>query len=150
MSSGGARMRSGPAADPNSLRQDRKSGGKDWVDLPTSPVENVPACPLVEPTALELELWDELWQKPQGHMWVSLGLKHQVALYVRNLVRASAPDGKAAWMAPLLRQEAELGLSTVGMGHLGWRFGSDEVSERREEAQSSRQSARDRLKALNG
>jgi len=132
MVSGGARMRSGPAADPMSLRQD-SSKGKDWVTLPVEPVEVVPDCPLDSVSRVEAELWAELWQKPQAHMWVALGLKFQVALYVRNFIKASGVDSPAAWMSPLLRQESELGLSTVGMAHLGWKFGTDELSERRDE-----------------
>lgn len=150
MVSGGARARSGPPADPNALRRDRKDD-KAWVTLPVVPVDEVPAFPLAEASNAELELWAELWRKPQGHMWAALGLKFQVAFYVRNFLKAAAVDAAAAWVAGVLRQESELGLSTVGMGQLRWRIAVDEVAERREEAKPpARKSARDRLKAING
>lgn len=131
------------------MRRDRKDD-KAWVDLPLTPVEDVPVFPLSGALDVETALWAELWLKPQAHMWVALGLKWQVAHYVRNFVRASDPDAKAAWLAGVLRQEAELGLSTVGMGQLRWRIATDEVGLRREEAvKPAGASARDRLKALN-
>lgn len=148
MTSGGARARSGPPADPNALRRDRKDD-KDWTTLPMEPVSQVPDFPLSDASPFELSLWADLWGKPQAHMWVALGLKFQVAFYVRNFVKASAPDAVAAWVAGVLRQEAELGLSTVGMGQLRWRISVDEVAERREDARPARKSSRDRLKALN-
>lgn len=148
MVSGGARARSGPAPDPNALRRDRKDD-KAWISLPVSPVEDVPAFPLPDAGAVEVELWDELWRKPQAHMWVALGLKFQVAFYVRNFVKASAADAAATWVAGVLRQEAELGLSTVGMGQLRWQIATDEVAERRDEVKPARKPSRDRLKVLN-
>ena len=148
MTSGGARARSGPPADPNALRRDRKDD-KEWVNLPATPVVEVPEFPLADASAVEVSLWAELWEKPQAHMWLALGLKYQVAFYVRNFVKASAVDAVAAWVAGVLRQEAELGLSTVGMGQLRWKIATDEVAERREDAKPARKSSRDRLKALN-
>lgn len=148
MPSGGARGRSGPAPDPNALRRDRKDD-RAWVTLPVSPVDDVPAFPLADVADSELELWAELWEKPQAHMWLALGLKYQVAFYVRNFLKASAVDAAAAWVAGVLRQEAEIGLSTVGMAQLRWKIAADEVAEKRGEAKPQARSARDRLKALN-
>lgn len=147
MTSGGARARSGPPADPNALRRDRKDD-KDWVSLPGGRVEDVPGFPLADAADDELELWAELWEKPQAHMWLALGLKYQVAFYVRNFLKAAAVDAAAAWVAGVLRQEAEIGLSTVGMGQLRWRIAVDEVAERREESKPARKSSRDRLKVV--
>lgn len=132
MTSGGARARSGPPADPNALRRDRKDD-KSWVSLPVSPVEDVPAFPLADASVTEMALWAELWQKPQGHMWVSLGLKWQVAAYVRAFVESVQEKASAGLKTAVLRMEAELGLSTVGMGQLRWSIATDEVSERRVE-----------------
>jgi len=143
-------VRSGPAPDPNSLRQDRKDA-KAWTTLPVQPVEVVPACPLPGLMQAEAELWAVLWAKPQAHMWSRLGLEYQVAHYVRAFLKALAEKAPAGAIAPVLRMEAELGLSTVGMNHLGWKFAEDEVAERRVEGvRPERQSARDRLKAING
>lgn len=148
MASGGARARSGPAPDPNALRRDRKDD-KAWVDLPVSPVEDAPAFPLLDESGMELSLWAELWQKPQAHMWMALGLKWQVAAYVRAFAESVLPEASAGLKTAVLRQEAELGLSTVGMGQLRWKIAVDEVAERREDVKPARKSSRDRLKALN-
>ena len=147
--SGGARMRSGPPADPNSLRSDRK-GADPWVTLPAEPVEVVPDFPLSEATAEEKALWRTLWGKPQGHMWAALGLEWQVAHYVRTFLEASAPRAVNGLKTAALRMEAELGLSTVGMGHLHWKFATDELAERREDAPQRSSSMKNRLKAVNG
>lgn len=148
MVSGGARARSGPAPDPNALRRDRKDD-KAWVDLPVSPVEVVPDFPLVESSDVERSLWAELWQKPQAHMWAALGLKWQVAAYVRAFAESVLPEASAGLKTAVLRMEAELGLSTVGMGQLRWSIAPVESIDLREVTAPGRVSSRDRLKALN-
>lgn len=175
MVSGGARARSGPAPDPNALRRDRKDD-KAWIDLPNEGyVGEVPAFPL--PKAIhfatvfegpakakvpdaeateqawdaEQDLWAELWRKPQAAMWSKLGLKYEVAAYVRAFLESVEAEASAGLKTAVLRMSAELGLSTVGMGQLRWRIATDEVAERRGEAKPpARKSARDRLKAING
>jgi len=83
-------------------------------------------------------------------MWDQLGLEFQVAAYVRAFIESVEAKASAGLKTAVLRMEAELGLSTVGMNALRWKFAIDEVAERREEAKpAARQSARDRLKALN-
>lgn len=150
MVSGGARARSGPAPDPNALRRDRKDD-KAWVDLPVVPVDEVPEFPLGDGSSAELALWAELWGKPQAHMWLLLGLKWQVAAYVRAFSESVLREASAGLKTAVLRMEDYLGLSTVGMGQLRWRIAADEVAERRGEAKPpARKSARDRLKAING
>lgn len=155
MVSGGSRARSGPAPDPNALRRDRKDD-KDWTTLPVGPVESVPEFPLPKVPLYdvyfedkkrvkvfdedatearwesETALWAELWTKPQAHMWDSLGLKFQVAAYVRAFLESVGPDGNSGLKTAALRMEAELGLSTVGMNALRWKFGKDEVAEARD------------------
>lgn len=172
MVSGGARARSGPPADPNALRRDRKDD-KAWINLPIVPLEEIPTYPLQKipvyyeywvdkqkvreldegPTEgrweSELSLWAELWSKPQAHMWAALGLKWQVAAYVRSYIESVGPDSNAGMKTAVLRMEAELGLSTVGMGQLRWSIATDELADHRDEVKPSRQSSRDRLKALN-
>ncbi|MGW9587488.1 hypothetical protein [Microbacterium sp. NPDC055455] len=110
----------------------------------------VPAFPLVDALEAEVELWASLWEKPQAFMWSQLGLEMQVATYVRNFLKATAHDAAVGWMTPVLRQEAELGLSTVGMGQLRWKIASDELAERREDAPQRSSSMKNRLKAVNG
>jgi len=110
---------------------------------------DVPDFPLPDALVSESALWAELWEKPQAFMWDRLGLKWQVAAYVRAFVESVQEKASAGLKTAVLRMEAELGLSTVGMGQLRWRIAADEVAERREEAKPERTSARDRLKALN-
>lgn len=173
MTSGGTRARSGPAPDPNALRRDRKDD-KAWINLPTVPLAEIPTYPLEKipvyyeyfvdkqkvreldegPTEQrwdsELALWADLWSKPQAHMWSALGLRWQVAAYVRSYIESVGPESNAGLKTATLRMEAELGLSTVGMNSLRWATAADEVAEQRDEVKSpSRQSARDRLKAMN-
>jgi hypothetical protein len=174
MTSGGSRARSGPAPDPNALRRDR-ADDKAWITLPAEGYAgDVPAYPLPKVLVFDVyfvdkervkefnedatehrweaenDLWIELWAKPQAFMWDRLGLKFQVAAYVRTYLESVSGGAAATLKTAALRMEAELGLSTVGMGHLRWKFGSDELAERRDETdEPARSSARDRMKALN-
>lgn len=149
MTSGGARARSGPPADPNALRRDRKDD-KDWVSLPAEGFAGeVPEFPLADASLTETSLWGVLWRKPQGVMWARLGLEFQVAAYVRAFIESVEAGASAGLKTAVLRMEAELGLSTVGMGQLRWKITSDELAERRGGVAPGR-SARDRLKALDG
>jgi hypothetical protein len=149
MTSGGARARSGPAPDPNALRRDRKDD-KDWVALPAEGFTgDVPEFPLSDAYASETVLWAKLWAKPQAYMWSRLGLEYQVAAYVRAFLESVQEKASAGLKTAVLRMEAELGLSTVGMGQLRWKIAADELAERREVAAPGR-SARDRLQALDG
>lgn len=150
MTSGGARGRSGPAPDPNALRRDRKDDAA-WVTLPAGGFTGeVPAWPLVLVTPDELALWGLLWCKPQAAMWSKLGLDLVVASYVRAFLESVQPDASAGLKTAVLRMAEEIGLSLPGMHKLRWKFSEDEVAERREEARPERQSARDRLRAING
>lgn len=143
MPSGGARARSGQAPDPNSYR----SLDRDWVDLPAAGFSgDIPEFPL--PRAIqfnsffedgkkvterdddatesvwdaELELWAELWRKPQAAAWSSLGLKFQVAAYVRAFLESVQAGAVSGMKTAVLRMEAELGLNVPGMRHNGWRI----------------------------
>lgn len=151
MASGGARARSGPAPDPNALRRDR-SGDRDWLTLPAGGFDGgVPDCPLPDVSDAESALWLRLWRKPQAAMWSQLGLEFQVAAYVRAYLRSvAADDAPVGLIAPVLRMEAELGLSTVGMNALRWKFSVDEVGEKRTAPAKKGPTMKDRLKVVNG
>lgn len=149
MPSGGARARSGPAPDPNALRRDRKDDAQ-WVTLPAEGFTGeAPAFPLIDESGMELSLWAALWSKPQAVMWDRLGLKYQVAAYVRAYSESTLPDAAAGLKTAVLRMEGELGLSLPGMHSLRWVIAEDELSDRRDETKPGGTSARDRLKALN-
>lgn len=144
MTSGGARARSGPGADPNALRRNRKDD-KAWVRLPSEGRKGrSPVWPLDLSTKPELELWRRLWRRPQAVMWEKLHLHLQVAAYVRAFLESTRmpefddegkfiPGASAGLKTAVLRMEAELGLSTVGMNQLRWLIVDDELGERRAE-----------------
>ncbi|MFN4000878.1 hypothetical protein [Microcella sp.] len=132
MPSGGARARSGPPADPNALRRERKDD-KAWVSLPSEGRKGrAPALPLPGANRLERELWSELWKKPQAIQWEALGLQRQVAAYTRAYIASIDIDATAGIKTAVLRMEAELGLSIVGMNSLRWKIVADELGERRQ------------------
>lgn len=119
MASGGARARSGPAPDPDSYR----SQNRDWIDLPAGGFAGVvPEFPLGDALTVEVALWDELWLKPQAHAWNALGLKFQVAAYVRAFLESVQADASAGLKTAVLRMETELGISIAGMKQNLWRI----------------------------
>lgn len=173
MPSGGARGRSGPAPDLHALRRDRKDDA-DWVLLPAEGFHgDVPEFPLVAipvydiywankervkefdadaTQALresELALWQELWAKPQAVMWAKLGLKFEVAAYVRAFLESTSAESNSGLKTAALRMAAEIGLSLPGMHSLRWRFSEDEVGAKRSETVPRvTRSAKERLAAI--
>ena len=104
-----------------------------------------PAWPLDLSVPAELDLWRKLWRRPQAVMWDKLHLHLQVAAYVRAFIESTRmpmtddegkfiPGASAGLKTAVLRMEAELGLSTVGMNQLRWIIVDDELAERRAEA----------------
>lgn len=176
MVSGGARARSGPAPDPLALRRDRKDDA-EWTTLPAEGFAGaVPEFPLeaisvydvywvdkqrvkeFDPDATaallerELALWVDLWAKPQAFMWAKLGLKYEVAAYVRAFIESTGPDSNSGLKTAVLRMAAEIGLSLPGMHSMRWRFSVDELEVKRSMSAvpaRSGPSARERMAALN-
>ena len=118
MTSGGRRARSGPAPDP--LSRTSLVNGREFTVLPLEHDVALPDWPLDDASQAELAVWGSLWRKPQAIQWDRLGLALQVALYVRSFVKASDPEGPVSLLTPVLRMEAELGISTSGMLQNGW------------------------------
>jgi hypothetical protein len=147
---------------------------KDWIDLPAAGYAGeVPEFPLpraiqfntyfengkkvTEPddgeTAAvwdaELDLWAELWSKPQGAAWASLGLKFQVAAYVRAFLESVKADAVSGLKTAVLRMETELGLSIAGMRQNGWRISDGTAAAPAQSAPAARKtSSGDWLKAV--
>lgn len=150
VASGGARVRSGPAPDPNALRRDRKDDAA-WVTLPVEGFTgDVPEFPLDGALAAELELWSMLWRKPQAVMWARLGLEFEVAAYVRAFLESVESKASAGLKTAVLRMAAEIGLSLPGMHSLRWKFAEDEVAAKRDERASVSASISSRLASING
>ena len=120
MSSGGARARSGPAPDPNSYR----SENKDWVDLPAAGWQGkVPAWPLPGGMSdAEVDMWGEMWRKPQAQQWAAFGVEMQVAAYVRVFLESIEPGANSPIKTVARQLDNELGVSIAPMLALGWRI----------------------------
>lgn len=175
MPSGGSRRNSGPAPDPNALRRDRKDDAA-WVVLPAGGFDGeVPEFPLpravqfetffedgkkvtapdadatVSVWEAELDLWSELWRKPQAAMWSKLDMHYEVAAYVRAFLESVRSEASAGLKTAVLRMAGEIGLSLPGMHSLRWKFSVDELQEKRAESAStsrSGKSARERLRLI--
>lgn len=151
MPRGGARVTSGPPPDPNALRRDRASDKAGWTTLPaTGRPGKPPAWPLTEQTPREIELWDDLWGRPQAVMWEKLGQEYEVAMCVRMLARAEAPKSSTELLKGIKQFFDSLGLSTVGMLRNRWRLSEDtsEAKPARARKAPARKSSRSRLKVV--
>lgn len=148
MPRGGARSRSGPAADPTSQRSQRVDRA-GWVHLPAAGREGVPpAWPLPRPTKFELQVWSDAWRKPQALMWARRGWEVQVALYVRTLRQASGAGARASTMTVLLRQEVNLGLTEDGLARNRWII--DDAPTAAAPPRRSTSNAKDRIRLIQG
>lgn len=119
MSSGGARARSGPPPQRDSIRNGR--AGADWIRLPASGRKgDAPAFPLPRPTKREKDVWSGLWATPQALMWEASGQHREVANFVRTQVEAEQRGATAALRGLVLRMEEHLGLSQPGLARNRW------------------------------
>ena len=156
MARGGSRNRSGPKADPNSGRSDRR--GYSLTALPAEGYDGpVPEFPLPDASGRELDVWEHAWRSPQACAW-SLPSEswriQTVALWVRVKVRCEDPEAGAALLGQLHRFADQIGMTTAGLAEMGWKVATDELAGKRDDAQSEEppktSSSRDRLKAVPG
>lgn len=179
MARGGARNRSGPAADPNSGRSDRR--GFTLTALPAEGYAGpVPDFPLPRRTIYrweyedkrrfqvadadattdvaerELELWAWLWRTPQACAWSMPSESwrlHTIAMYVRTFVVCEGSDATAADKGSLHRFADQIGMTTAGLAEMGWKVAVDETAAKRQtkaDAEPKRQSSRDRMTVVSG
>ena len=146
MPSGGARNRSGPAANENSERSDRR--GFKLTALPAEGYDgDAPAWPL-EPAAnaTERSYWERAWRTPQACAWSMQSESWRiptVARWVRLSVRCDAPDAGAAHLGQLHRFADQIGMTTAGLAEMGWKVTVDELAERRDEAPTAEPTVED-------
>ncbi len=179
MSRGGARNRSGPTADPESQRSERR--GYSLTALPaegySGPVPDFPLPPRVvmrweyegkrryqvpDPDATEVvsereaELWGWAWTTPQACAWSmpsEAWRLHTIAMWVRTFVICESSEATAADKGSLHRFADQIGMTTAGLAEMGWRVAVDEVGKRAAEKEPEAErpkSSRDRLKVVDG
>jgi hypothetical protein len=172
MPSGGARNRSGPQPDENSLKSARI--GYSLTALPaegykeTPPEFPLPPVPIYHEYFVdggkvreldskagharkerELELWAWAWTTPQACAWSTQPWRwHSVAMWVRTFALCESSEATAADKNSLHRFADQIGLTPAGLKENGWKIAADEVGERRQEKKSpsaTRSSARNRF-----
>lgn len=159
MPRGGARNRSGPAADPNSARSDAR--GYSLTALPAEGYAGpIPTFPLprrdvfavdamdgkafkvfdLDATqtvaAREAALWEWAWRTPQGCAWAmpsEAWRAYTVAMWVRTAVICESSDATAADKNSLHRFADQIGLTTAGLREMGWKVAVDQVAAKRAE-----------------
>lgn len=136
MARGGARNRSGPAADPTSGRSDAR--GYSLTALPAEGYSGpVPDFPLPHASERELELWTQAWKTPQACAWSLRSeswRQRTVAMWVRVSVRCEDPESGAALLGQLHRFADQIGMTTAGLAEMGWRVAVDEVATKAQES----------------
>lgn len=177
MPKGGARNRSGPGLDPNSLRSaDRKvvltalpsegyAGEPPEFPLPriwrwVMLVEGKERIRTTDQAATEtfrdreLEVWAEQWRTPQACAWARESWRWStIAEFCRlKTVVELEPDANASLVAQLHRFRDQIGLTPAGLKENGWAIAKDETAEKREtrKAPAKRSTARDRMKVVQG
>jgi hypothetical protein len=176
MPSGGARNRSGPQADPNSLRSAQR--GLILTALPSEGYRGeIPEFPLPPAvvvhviwegkaqvrefdegeTALrrerEAQLWEWAWRTPQACAWAREPWRWQsVAMWVRTMGVCESADALAADKNSLHRFADQIGLTPAGLRENGWAISKDELDNRHPEKAPVpvRASSRGRLKVVGG
>ncbi len=156
MARGGARNRSGPAADPTSGRSDRR--GYSLTALPAQGYAGpTPNFPLPLASDRELEVWSQAWSTPQACAWSMPSEAWRtatVAMWVRVKVRCEDPEAGAALLGQLHRFADQIGMTTAGLAEMGWKVAVDETATKRTDAtpSPSEQSddPRDRLSVVSG
>ncbi len=178
MTRGGARNRSGPGKDPNSLRS--AAAGYVLTALPSEGYAGeVPDFPLMEFTVLrwetedkrryqvrddeateafrrrELELWEQAWTYPQACAWAQESWRwNTVAMWVRTQVVCESSGGDAADKARSTASRPDRD-DAGRLKENGWAIARNEIADKAAEkqteaAQVPQSSARDRMTVVNG
>jgi hypothetical protein len=124
-----------------------------WRTLPAEGrTGEPPEWPLTEAADRELELWDDLWAKPQAVVWEDMDQALEVALFVRTLAEAERPDARVDVKKMIRGYLDSLGLSVAGMNRNRWKIApaaeEPPAVEPAATPPARRPSARDRLKVV--
>lgn len=153
MPSGGARSRSGPPADPNSKRSEKRGQPAPAVSrvLPREGYKGKPPhWPLPKKPAREIALWKKVWTYPQAAAWIDEPWRWlTIAHYVKWAVRSEDPNASASVMAQVRGLADSIGLSPSGLIMNGWKI--EDSIETKEEAEKPKPAAPPvrRLRAVN-
>lgn len=175
MTRGGARNRSGPQADPNSGRSDRRgyslkalpSDGFDG-EAPSWPLprrevfrkevdEFGNSVPMFDKAATEavarreVELWEWAWLTPQACAWSMPSESwrlHTIAMWVRTFVLCESSDATAADKGSLHRFADQIGMTPAGLRENGWAIVTDEVGAKSREREQQEVAAPKRERRL--
>lgn len=148
MPKGGARNRSGPPPDPNSLTSARRGLSFEVLDV-AGYSGDVPGFPLPAMRILrweyedkrkwqvydadaserfanrEAELWAWAWATPQAHAWAEEPWRHHtVAMWVRTATVCEGSEATAADKNSLHRFADQIGFTPAGLKENGWTVGS--------------------------
>ncbi|HEY4536424.1 MAG TPA: hypothetical protein VIG71_10735 [Enteractinococcus sp.] len=156
MSRGGARNRSGPAADPNSGRSDKR--GLSFKALPNEGFQGeIPKFPKPVQDDRVLQLWEEAWRTPQAAAWKRESWRWPIVAEYCNIAYLVEVEASAALIAQLHRYRDQLGLTQAGLRENGWAIAhpqieqaddeEDTVTESSQQGSSSKR-ARDRMKVV--
>ncbi len=173
MARGGARNRSGPQADPQSLRSAERGivltalpaeGRKGRA--PAFPLPKVDRFTMIDGTRIvdragstafrrrELAVWAECWKMPQACAWeLEPWRGPTVAEFCRlKTVVELEPDANASLVAQLHRYRDQIGLTPAGLKENGWAIAKNEIAAKTAAKQPTpkRTSARDRMKVVQG
>lgn len=146
----GGHVNSGPPPDPGALRRDRKDDQAGWTTLPAAGRSGaLPEWPLLGLADRELDLWRDMWARPQAVMWERLGQQIEVAMFVRKLGEAELPKASVELQKVVRQYLDSLGLSVQGMLRNRWRIATvtgGQVGDA--PAAPARQSARSRMRVV--
>lgn len=149
MARGGARNRSGPQPDENSLKSDKI--GYVLTALPSEGYSGkVPDFPLPRPSGRESELWAQVWSMPQACAWSMESWRwNAVATWVRYAVRMEDPDASAALANVTIRYADQIGMTPAGLKENGWKIAANEVAAKRVASKrSTRSPSKSRLSVV--
>lgn len=154
MTSGGARSRSGPAPDPNSLKTMKSQAAGAWLTLPAEGrTGEAPPFPSPNMTQREGELWESMWRKPQAIIWERDCLVELVSIFVRQLAEAEVEKASAENRKTVKGLFADLYLTSDSLARAHIRIAPPvAVTTAGEDstAPAAPQSARSRLQVVQG
>lgn len=134
MARGGARNRSGPQADPQSGRSERRkfvlsalpADGYDGV-VPDFPIPADSESELLRER--ELDLWVDAWRTPQACAWSMQAWRNRIiAQYCRLAAMVELSDDPGPGLiGQLHRFRDQLGLTPAGLKENGWSIAESAV-----------------------